>query len=287
MTLTLDEAIESAKLSAGHDRVLQQQHYEDLLQKLQDEERYPFTMALAELNIGPRTGHKEAAAAVAAFLDSDSVAWVMSKETGLSDAELEGKLVHAAMHRDAQWWQNVKDKFKDWWQKGPEDEFEEEFGEPFPVRDPGMDEMYDPTQEEVVDSPIPEELYVSPVETFTPEAPIPELPQVPEAPIPVPLDYEPEVSDQGFGGAGAIPEMVAVESSNLEAVGWNAEDRLLYIVFKAKRNTPRTLYRYSDADEGDFQALTSSSISAGQYFHQNIRDRKPYSGPEDPTAYGL
>ena len=216
----------------------------------------------------------------------------MTRETGLSDRELEDRLVHAAMHKDAQWWKNVKDRFKDWWDAGPDDEYQEEFGEPFPVRDPGTDEMYDTTPDEVVDDPgaplwTPEdEGYVSP---FDMGPPTPEPPDIPETAVPgeVPSDYKPDMPEQAFGDTEAIPEMVPVDSSNLESVGFNKEDGLLYIIFKAKRNTPRTMYRYTDADEGDFNALTSPSVSAGQYFHQNIRDVNPYSGPLDPSSYGL
>jgi hypothetical protein len=297
MTLTLDEAIESAKLSAGPDRILNQQHYEDLIQKLSDEERYPFTMALAELNIGPRTGHREAAQAVSNFLDSDTVSYVISSATGLSDQDIEDKLVYAAMHRDAGWWDDLKDKARDWWNSGPSNEYEEEFGEPFPMMDPGTEDMYDTTPDEVVtdydflgDQPLPPPPPGPPPVTMDP----PGMEGTPEAVPPPPSGdfYQefgtpaPDAPGGAFGDPSSIPEMTPVDSSNLEAVGFNDEDQMLYIIFKAKRNTPRTMYRYQNTDRSDYNALTNPGISAGQFFHQNIRS-KPYSGPEDPAAYGV
>jgi len=285
MTLSLDEAIESAKLSAGPDRIIQQQYYEELLQKLPDESRYPFTMALAELNIGPRTGRREAAEAVARFLSSDAVSDVMSQGTGMSNRDLENKLVHAAMHRDAAWWDTIKDKFTNWWEDGPADEYEEEFGEPFPVRDRGTEDLYDTTPEDTItqydfsgDAPLPSPPVGPPP---APPGPPAGVPYAPETPVPS------EVDAPAFGGAGAIPEMTPVDSSNLESVGFNDEDGILYIIFKAKRNTPRTMYRYMDSDRSDYEGLTNPNVSAGKYFYQNIRNVKRYSGPEDPAAYGI
>jgi len=307
--ITLDEAMESAKISAGDERILRQQHYDDLLQQLAEEERYPFTLALAELNIGPRTGHREASAAVEAFLSSEPVKEALRDGTGFSDGMIEDKLVYASMHRDAQWWQNLKQKFKDWWQGGPEDEYEEEFGEPFPVREPGTDEMYTREPEEVIGPPPtpepepaplpPIELGPQPVSLPEPaplpvpmEAPTVPVPEIAPAPAPEPSPepaIPPDVPSPEPGSEGKMPEMVAVESSNLESVGHDPAEDLLYVVFKAKRSTPRTLYRYTNVGADEFKGLVDGSIegSVGKTFNQTIRNKKHYTGPLSPDTYGV
>ena len=280
MSITLDEAIESAKLSAGKERILRQQHYEDLLQQLPEEERFTFTMALAELNIGPRTGDKAASAAVADFLRTGAVRDVLKRNTGLGDHEIENRLVTAAMHRDAQWWQNLKQKFQDWWQSGPEDEYEEEFGEPFPQMEPGTEEMYSMEPKETIEPELPG---VAPgPEPVIPPPPA-DLPEPGEKPVKV---EEPAEPPPEFGEKKDIPVMVPVESSNLEAAGYDPAEQLLYIIFKAKKTTPRTMYRYSDVSDAEYDGLLSAP-SVGQYFHQQIRNNKPYTGPLDPSEYGI
>lgn len=287
MTITLDEAIESAKLSAGKERILRQQHYVDLLNRLPEEERYTFTMALAELNIGPRTGNKAASAAVAEFLRQDAVRDVLRQSTGLDDRAIENRLVHAAMHRDAQWWQNLKQRFKDWWNQGPEDEYEEEFGEPFPVREPGTEDLYSMEPKEVIEPMAPPP---APGGAPGPEPTIPapptELPGPPLEHVEIPETEEPPPAPPAFGDKRDIPEMIPVRSSNLEAVGYDPEDELLYIIFSEKRSTQRTLYRYSNVSQSEFDGLLSAD-SKGKYFHQVIRNSKPYTGPIDPDSYGL
>jgi len=253
-------------------------HYDELIQQLPDEERYPFTMALAELNIGPRTGHIEAELAVAEFLESSGVRKVMASHTGLNSHLLEEKLVHAAMHKDAQWWNKVKDKVKNWWDSGPEDEYEEEYGEPFPMTEPGTDELYSSEPEEVIgpydDPPAPINLF--------PENRLPvEEPSLVD-PVPNPdLSMEPT-----FGDSDDLPEMHPVDSSNLEAAGYDDEEGIMYILFKAKRNTPRTLYRYTDVSRHEFDGMLTAE-SVGKYFHQVFRNTKPYTGPLNPDVYGL
>ena len=280
MAITLDEALESAKLSAGKERILRQQHYEDLLQQLPEEERFPFTMALAELNIGPRTGDKAASAAVADFLHTGSVRDILKRGTGLGDREIEDRLVTAAMYRDAQWWQNLKNRFQDWWQSGPEDEYEEEFGEPFPGVKPGTEDMYSMEPTENVEPTFPG---VAPGPEPVMPPPPAELPEPGEPPAKV---EEPEAPPPEFGEKKDIPVMVPVKSSNLESAGYDPQEQLLYIIFKAKKTTPRTMYRYSDVSDAEFDGLLSAP-SQGQYFHQVIRNSKPYTGPLDPAEYGI
>lgn len=287
MTITLDEAIESAKISAGKERILRQQHYADLLAQLPEEERFTFTMALAELDIGPRTGNARAEAAVADFLGSASVRRVLRQGTGLDDRQIENRLVQAAMHRDAQWWQNLKQRFQDWWQEGPEDEYQEEFGEPFPVREPGTEDMYSMEPKQVIEpmaQPAPPGFGPGPEPVIPP--PPTEMPGPPVEPVAIPETEEPKPPPPGFGDKRDMPEMIPVESSNLEAVGYDPDEELLYIIFKEKRSTPRTLYRYSNVSQEEFDGLLSAE-SQGKYFHSVIRNSKPYTGPIDPDAYDL
>jgi hypothetical protein len=65
--------------------------------------------------------------------------------------------------------------------------------------------------------------------------------------------------------------MHPVQSSNLEAIGYDEEENLLYVAFSEKHNTPRTLYRYFDVDESVFEGLLNSE-SKGKYFYKNIRN---------------
>jgi hypothetical protein len=271
MTLTLDQAIESAKLQAGSDRIIHQQAYELLLQKLDEKEKYPFTLALAELNIGPRTSYKEASAAVSAFLMNPSVTHIIASNTGLDNFEIENLLVHAAMHKDAQWWQNLKNKFKDWWNQGPPDEQEEEqeFADSFPDRDPGTDDMYDTEPVEMIG---PE----TPADTYTPETDYQPAPQfAPE--VPEPAYYDPAL----MGPPQEVPEgpesieFLPVDSSNLSAIGYDGSRKELYIKFKSKRSTPETMYKYSDVDMFEFEALKAAP-SKGRYFSEFIKNSKPY-----------
>ena len=83
--------------------------------------------------------------------------------------------------------------------------------------------------------------------------------------------------------------MVAVDSSNLESVGHDPEENMLYIIFKAKRKTPRTMYRYTNVDESEYMDIVKGAVdgSAGKTFNQTIRNKKQYSGPLSPESYGL
>ena len=289
--ITLDEAIESAKLAAGSERILRQQHYEDLLRQRPDEERYSFTLALAELNIGPRTGHREASSAVAEFLGCNAFKEALMENTGLTDCQIEEKLVKAAMRRDAQWWQNLKQRFKDWWEDdGPQDEFEEEFGEPFPYREPGTEDLYETEPEEVIApgvdlGPKPPDMPIPEAPPF--EAPPFEAPPLEAPPLEAPPLEAPPTEPPGFGDKEEIPEMIPVESSNLESIGYDPAENLLYIIFTVKKNTPRTLYRYSEVSQGEFDGLlTGVDGSVGKYYWRHIRS-KPYTGPLDPAIYRL
>ncbi len=253
--ITLVEAIESAKVSAGQERILRQQHYDDLLQQLAEEEHYPFTMALVELDIGTRTGIRSSA--VADFLDGRSDA-----EEVPPDQFIENRIVCAALRRNAGWWDNVKEKVKEWtgWDDQETKEYiETEYGvtEPLPEEVDPMQPVEPPPElsqsDEVLHEDLQEgdELYTR-FEDYDPSL----------------LEGEPDLIE---GEPYPMPVMHPVQSSNLEAVGYDEEENLLYVAFNAKRNTPRTLYRYFEVAPEVFSDLLNSG-SKGQYFHQNIRN---------------
>ncbi len=64
---------------------------------------------------------------------------------------------------------------------------------------------------------------------------------------------------------------VTVESSMIHAVGYDAEKRILEIVF----NTGRT-YQYFDVPPEEYEGLLNAD-SKGRYFLANIRDVYAYS----------
>jgi len=235
--ITLDEAIESAKLSAGYERILRQQHYDDLLAQLPPEEHYPFTMALVELGIHTRTGQRLG---------------------GLSpsEQEIEDRIVGAARHLEAGWWDDLKTKVKEWTGWG-DDAAEEYVEDQYGVSEPT------PMEEEITPPP----------PGFPPEQEVEEdLSQV------VPEEEAGEYAIfEGFElpDEGEMPVMHPVESSNIEAIGYDEEDEMLYVAFTAKRTTPRTLYRYFNVSPEEFSNFLAAD-SKGKYFHQNIRETKFY-----------
>lgn len=263
--ITLDEAIESAKVSAGQERILRQQHYDDLLQQLSEEDHYPFTMALVELDIGTRTGTKDSV--VGKFLSGKEVHEPLDPHPFIED-----RIVRAALQRNAGWWDNLKEKVKEWtgWgEEEAEDFIEEEYGvaepPPEPMAPPGPPPEEIPTVDEEIQEDIEEgdELYPR-FEEFEPPPPVEEV---------VPEPY-------------AMPVMHPVESSNLEGVGYDEEEELLYIAFRPKRNTPRTLYRYFNVPAQTFSDLLNAE-SKGKYFHRNVREVFPYDGPLDVGAMAV
>jgi len=66
-------------------------------------------------------------------------------------------------------------------------------------------------------------------------------------------------------------QLVTVESSMIHAVGYDAEERVLEIVF----NTGRT-YQYFDVPPEEYEGLLNAD-SKGRYFLANIRDVYAYS----------
>jgi len=250
--ISLDEAVESAKISAGRERILRQQHFEDLLNQLPDEERYPFTMALVELGINTRRGSQSRS--IDAFLGREG------HNALYLDQELEDKIVRASMSREAGWWDDLKQTIKDWtgWgDEAAEDYLEEEYdmSEPVPEFEPLTERVYPPPG-----MPTEEDVQQHLMET------------VPE---PDETDYN---VFEGFRPPGEVemPVMHAVESSNIEAIGYDETEGLLYVAFSAKRNTPRTLYQYFNVSPDEFGQFLGAE-SKGKWFHQNIREEKPYT----------
>ena len=61
-------------------------------------------------------------------------------------------------------------------------------------------------------------------------------------------------------------QMQPVESSNLTAIGYDAERKILAVKFKNG-----TVYNYSDVPEKTFEELRSSE-SIGKFFHSRIKN---------------
>jgi hypothetical protein len=80
--------------------------------------------------------------------------------------------------------------------------------------------------------------------------------------------------------------MDSIESSQIEAIGFDAETQTLAIQFKAKGTAPGSLYRYSNVTAEDFAAFRDAE-SIGSHFYRHIKpfkDKYPYVRIEtDPT----
>ena len=68
-----------------------------------------------------------------------------------------------------------------------------------------------------------------------------------------------------------MPEMHFVDSSNVEAIGYNAEAQELHVRFLKSGET----YVYYDVEEWVFQELMQAE-SKGIYLNTNIKDRYQY-----------
>jgi hypothetical protein len=74
-----------------------------------------------------------------------------------------------------------------------------------------------------------------------------------------------------------VPSLVSVESSNVEAVGYDPKKRYLYIKFLPSEESYRgSVYRYSNVKEQIFNRLLSSA-SKGMFVWAHIRDKYPYA----------
>ena len=67
-----------------------------------------------------------------------------------------------------------------------------------------------------------------------------------------------------------MPEMHYVDSSNVEAIGYDASSRELYVAFIADGT-----YVYSDVDEWVYQEFMGAETKGG-YLNTNIKGRYDY-----------
>lgn len=73
--------------------------------------------------------------------------------------------------------------------------------------------------------------------------------------------------------------MDSVESSQLAAIGYDAETQTLAIQFKAKGTAPGSLYHYANVTPEDFAAFRDAE-SIGSHFYKFIKpfkDKYPYT----------
>jgi hypothetical protein len=68
----------------------------------------------------------------------------------------------------------------------------------------------------------------------------------------------------------SVPEMQPVSSSNIAAVGYVAEDQMVYIQF-----LNGSLYVYKGVPEHEFENLRTAS-SVGSYLNRNYKNVYPY-----------
>jgi hypothetical protein len=69
-------------------------------------------------------------------------------------------------------------------------------------------------------------------------------------------------------------EMIAVSSSNVESIGYDETNQLLYVRF-----TNNTAYVYKGVPVGEFDGLLNAP-SIGSYLHRNIKNLFPYERVE-------
>ncbi|NLK46855.1 MAG: KTSC domain-containing protein [Treponema sp.] len=66
------------------------------------------------------------------------------------------------------------------------------------------------------------------------------------------------------------PDMHSVKSSNVAALGYDADNQMVYVRFQNG-----TLYTYSNVPEHEYEALNNAS-SIGSYLHRNFKNVYPY-----------
>lgn len=64
--------------------------------------------------------------------------------------------------------------------------------------------------------------------------------------------------------------MVPVSSSNVESVGYDEENQILYVKFLSG-----SLYSYKNVNKVEYEALLNAP-SVGSYLHRNIKNVYPY-----------
>ena len=77
-------------------------------------------------------------------------------------------------------------------------------------------------------------------------------------------------SDHGFSGISS-GQLVGISSSNLSQVGYDYDQRVLFVAF-----TNGNIYQYSSVPPSVVIELLSAG-SHGSYFHHNIRMSYPFS----------
>jgi hypothetical protein len=66
-----------------------------------------------------------------------------------------------------------------------------------------------------------------------------------------------------------------VESSNIFAVGYDADDRTLYVQFEDGKGNPGAVYKYLDVPLEVYTQFFSAA-SKGKYFHKYVKDKYTY-----------
>lgn len=68
----------------------------------------------------------------------------------------------------------------------------------------------------------------------------------------------------------SIPEMHPVSSSNISAVGYDADNLIVYVQF-----LNGAIYSYKGVNENEFESLRSAA-SVGSYLNRNYKNIYPY-----------
>jgi hypothetical protein len=79
--------------------------------------------------------------------------------------------------------------------------------------------------------------------------------------------------------------MDSVESSQIEAIGYDAGTQTLAIQFKGKGEKLGSVYHYANFTADDWQAFREAE-SVGSWFYRNVKPNKekyPYTRIEDQT----
>jgi hypothetical protein len=72
--------------------------------------------------------------------------------------------------------------------------------------------------------------------------------------------------------------MDSIESSQIDAIGYDAETQTLAIQFRGKGDAPGSLYHYSNFTAEDWQAFRDAE-SIGSHFYKHVKpfkDKYPY-----------
>lgn len=67
-----------------------------------------------------------------------------------------------------------------------------------------------------------------------------------------------------------IPELIAVVSSNVQSIGYDNEQQIVFVKF-----INETIYVYRGVPETEFNNLLTAS-SIGSYLHRNYKNVYPY-----------